>query len=81
MEACPIEGAMIVDPKTGARLIVESECIACGECAKKCPFNTEGTIIFLDANKGGYVKCDLCGGEPKCVEFCATGALKMKSLR
>jgi len=80
MEACPVDGAMIVDPKTGARLIVESKCIGCGECAKMCPFNAEGDIIFLNAKKGAYVKCDLCGGEPKCVEFCATGALELKSL-
>ena len=80
MEACPVQGAMKVHRETGARLIVESKCIACGECARKCPFNTEGTVVFLNAKKGVYVKCDLCGGEPKCVEFCATGALKLQNL-
>lgn len=80
MEVCPVEGAMIVDPKTGARLIVESKCVACGECAKKCPFNTGGAVVFLNAEKGIYVKCDLCSGEPKCVEFCATGALELQNL-
>ena len=80
MEACPVEGAMVVDAKTGARLIVESECIACGECAEECPYNAEGTIVLLNPNRGVYVKCDLCEGKPKCVEFCPTGALKFQRL-
>ena len=80
MEACPVEGAMMVDPRTGARLIIESKCTACGECAEKCPFNAERTVVFLNSGRGVYVKCDLCGGEPKCAEFCATGALKLRSL-
>jgi carbon-monoxide dehydrogenase iron sulfur subunit len=79
VDACPVEGAMIVDPKTGAKLIVESKCTACGECAKECPFNTEGTVIFLNAARGSYVKCDLCLGEPRCVKFCTTGALELRT--
>jgi len=80
MEACPVDGAMIIDPKTGARIIVEEKCIACGKCAEACPFNSEGTILFLNARGKAYAKCDLCGGEPKCVEYCPTGALSLRSL-
>ncbi|MEM3019130.1 MAG: 4Fe-4S dicluster domain-containing protein [Candidatus Bathyarchaeia archaeon] len=80
MEACPVEGAMIVDPKTGARIIVAEKCIACGKCAEACPFNSNGTIVFLNAERRSYVKCDLCGGKPKCVEYCPTGALSLRSL-
>jgi Fe-S-cluster-containing hydrogenase component 2 len=77
-EACPVEGAMVVDTATGAMLIVESECIACGECAAACPFNTEGIIVFPSRAGDAYVKCDLCGGKPRCVEYCPTGALRLE---
>jgi len=45
MQACPVEKAMVVDEKSGARLIVEEECIGCGNCFRACPFNVEGSII------------------------------------
>jgi len=32
-------------------------------------------IIRWDEEAGVYVKCDLCGGAPKCVEVCPTDAL------
>lgn len=79
MEACPVEGAMVVDEKTGARLIEESRCTGCGECAEACPYNKEGTIIVANTKRGVYVKCDLCGGDPQCASFCPTGALKVRS--
>ena len=81
MEVCPVEGAMTIDTKTGARLIVESKCTSCGKCAEACPFNTKGMILFLNKKRGVYVKCDLCSGKPKCVEFCPTGALKLQSVK
>jgi len=72
---CPVERAMKIDEKTGARLIVEEKCIGCGACARACPWNGENHIIRLNASKKVYVKCDLCGGAPKCVEFCPVNAL------
>ena len=35
-----------------------------------CPF----AAISID-ELGRIVKCDLCGGSPRCVELCPTGAL------
>ena len=41
---CPV-GAIVIDEKTGARVIVEENCMACGKCAQACPFYGEKTII------------------------------------
>ncbi len=30
----------------------------------------------MDTNERKIVKCDLCGGDPKCVDFCPTEALR-----
>jgi Fe-S-cluster-containing hydrogenase component 2 len=65
-----------VDEKTGARVIVAELCTACGECQEACPFDTEGMILRHDKEAGVYVKCDMCGGEPRCVSVCPTDALK-----
>lgn len=77
---CPVEGAMKIDEKTGARLIVEEKCVGCGVCAQACPWNGESRIIRLNAAKKVYEKCDLCGGAPSCVEFCPVNALTYVSL-
>jgi len=75
---CPV-GAIIIDEKTGARVIVEENCIACGKCAEACPFNSSKTIIKYDKEKEIYFKCHLCYGReegPVCVEACPWNALK-----
>jgi Fe-S-cluster-containing hydrogenase component 2 len=30
----------------------------------------------MDPQKEELVKCDLCGGQPQCVEWCPTGAIR-----
>jgi len=78
MQACPVEEAMVVDEKTGARVIVEDECIGCGNCFRACPFNVEGFIIKQRLKENVYVKCDLCYKRergPACVEICPHTAL------
>jgi Fe-S-cluster-containing dehydrogenase component len=74
MEACPAE-AMSRDERTGAVVVDDDVCTLCHECAEACPY---GAINI--APEGEVLKCDLCGGEPTCVEFCskrpeATGPL------
>ena len=72
--ACP-EDAIVVDERTGARVVFLDRCTGCGACADACPFDSEGMIVRRDEDAGVYVKCDLCGGAPKCVEVCPTDAL------
>lgn len=44
-------------------------CTSCGTCEKNCPIGA--VELFNDLV---YV-CDLCGGEPKCIEACTEGAI------
>lgn len=70
MDACP-ENAIFVDPKTGARVVDETKCVGCGDCEAACQFNM---IHVNQATEKAY-KCDLCGGDPQCVQWCPTGAI------
>lgn len=71
MALCPVQ-AMYRDLKTGAVLVNEEKCIGCRRCVYACPFG--GPTV--DPVKKVSVKCTLCSGEPKCVEFCPKGALR-----
>jgi len=70
VEVCPTSAAYI-DRSVPVVRISEEDCIGCGECVKACPlgaadFNEEKQVAFI---------CDLCDGEPACVEHCIYGAL------
>jgi Fe-S-cluster-containing hydrogenase component 2 len=47
-------------------------CIKCQECLTACPYKA----IFFDGIDDKVIKCDLCGGDPKCVRFCETRAIE-----
>lgn len=68
--ACP-QGAIHVDPKTGAHYVDEDKCIGCGLCQKACPRD----MMSFDREKQKASKCFLCDGEPKCVKACPAAAL------
>jgi Fe-S-cluster-containing hydrogenase component 2 len=57
--------------KTLAIKIREKSCMSCLRCSSCCPFGA----IILDNVSGCLVKCDLCDGEPKCVEYCPSKAI------
>jgi Fe-S-cluster-containing hydrogenase component 2 len=40
-----------------------------------CPFGAIG----VDTQEDKIIKCDLCEGQPVCVEFCEAGALQYVS--
>ena len=68
-------GAMEVDERTGAVVVDEEKCVGCGECVEACP----GSVPVLHPTRGKALVCDLCGGEPACVEICSKagyGALR-----
>lgn len=76
LKACPT-GALHVDPETGARVIDQDVCIGCQSCLNACIFAAGGqgeSRIKYNAETNTCFKCDLCGGEPKCVEYCPIGA-------
>ncbi len=70
MELCPVD-AIVIEKKTGLVSVNTGECIGCGLCLE-CPLGG----MHLDQITGFAVNCDLCGGNPACVEFCPTRALQ-----
>jgi formate hydrogenlyase subunit 2 len=85
LPVCPVN-ALRLEPKTGARIIDEKVCIACGRCAVSCPFdvrpetavtskepNGQKTRITFDPKVNAFTKCDLCYFRPEgpaCIEKC-----------
>jgi len=63
--SCPVE-ALSTDPNTRAVIVDREKCTSCGVCITACP----GTVPFLHPGDNKATICDLCGGEPKCVEVC-----------
>jgi carbon-monoxide dehydrogenase iron sulfur subunit len=67
-KVCPVE-ALKKNPD-GLVWIDQELCIGCEACVSACPF---GVMMALPEK---VVKCELCGGDPQCVKYCATGAIE-----
>lgn len=70
VKACP-EHALSQSESTGLLIMDESKCKGCDWCVQACEHG--GITIHTDTGKA--IACDLCGGEPKCVEACPEEAL------
>jgi len=70
-KVCPIN-AIDRDENTGAVTINEDICIRCRICLIFCPFGAIGEDPYTKR----MVKCDLCGGDPKCVRWCPSEAIR-----
>ena len=68
---CPA-GALWRSERSGAIVVDHGRCVRCRACVYACPF---GNVAF-DAAAARLVKCDLCGGEPRCAQFCPTRTLE-----
>jgi len=65
-------GAISRNAATGALTVDYRLCIGCRMCIIGCPYGAMAVHpVGLQVTK-----CDLCGGEPRCVRFCETGALR-----
>ena len=51
--------------------ISDNTCIRCRSCSLICPYDG----VFYDNKENKMIKCDLCGGSPRCVKVCKLGAL------
>ncbi len=64
-QACPTR-ALVPSPTLPGVVIMEPDkCNQCHSCVEACPF---GAIQVGPA--GTVLKCDLCGGDPACVQVC-----------
>ena len=72
VKACPRD-ALNQSKENGIILIDEEKCDACGWCIPACPYGA----IILHPEKKVVIVCDLCDGEPKCIEFCPEEALEL----
>ncbi len=72
VKACP-EKALAQSEKTGILIFKDKQCNGCDWCVQACPHG--GIIIHSDTGKASA--CDLCEGEPQCVEFCPEEALEL----
>jgi Fe-S-cluster-containing hydrogenase component 2 len=68
VQSCSV-GALSVNAKTGAVLVDEEKCIACGACIEACP----GRVPHLHPVKKTILICDMCNGSPQCVKVCQEG--------
>lgn len=68
VDACPFEALSISD-KTGAVLVKTDKCTGCGKCIDACP----GRIPHVHPKEGYVLICDLCEGDPQCVQVCREG--------
>jgi len=67
-KVCPVEA--IQKDSDGLVRIDYELCIGCEACVSACPF---GVMMALPDR---VVKCELCGGDPQCIHYCATGAIE-----
>ena len=65
MGVCPVDALSTDD--NGAVIVDREACTSCGLCIKACP----GTVPTLHPGDNKATICDLCGGDPKCVDVCA----------
>jgi Fe-S-cluster-containing hydrogenase component 2 len=72
VKSCP-EKALLQSEKTGIIMVEDKQCKGCDWCVQACPHGG----IMIHSGTGKAVACDLCGGEPQCVEFCPEEALDL----
>ncbi len=79
LRACPAE-ALKVDEKSGtnARIIDPELCIGCQQCLEACEEHFAVPRPRFDPEYEICNKCHLCFGDPNCVKYCPTGALRFE---
>ena len=72
VKACP-ERALSQSESTGLLIIDENKCKGCDWCVQAC----EHGGITIHSETGKAIACNLCEGEPKCIESCPEEALEI----
>lgn len=69
-EVCPVNALRRVD---GLVELDKEACISCYKCVQACPFGA----MFVHDDCDQPIKCDMCEGEPECVQHCPKGAIRL----
>ncbi len=72
--ACP-RNALKQSEATDTIMVDDEKCDCCGWCIQACPYGA----IMLHPEKKTVMICDLCQGQPQCVEWCPEGALELQT--
>jgi carbon-monoxide dehydrogenase iron sulfur subunit len=70
IEACPEEALVF---EGGVVKFIQSKCTSCLACVDACPIEA----VAWDENTKKIIICDLCGGNPLCVEWCPEDVLSL----
>lgn len=71
IEACEFD-ALSRDPNTNAIVVNEEECVGCRKCIEECPYSHP----VMHPTEEYVLICDLCQGNPECVEICPENAIQ-----
>ena len=72
VKACP-ERALSQAEATGLLIVDETKCKGCDWCVQACDHGG----ITIHADTGKAIACNLCEGEPQCVDACPEEALEI----
>jgi len=76
IKACPAD-AIVKSEEDGVVRVIQDNCIGCEQCVTACPYGN----MYYSTEAGVAFKCDLCGGEPKCVDACKHKVLSFVKTR
>ena len=74
IKSCPRK-ALSKDEEKGLIILDEEKCNGCAWCIETCEFGA----IALHFVKKIIIVCDLCDGDPKCLSYCPTETLSLKT--
>jgi len=74
VRACPSK-ALTQEEQSGLIGVDEDRCTGCGWCIEACEFGA----IALPVDRKHVIICDLCDGDPRCIEMCPPEALSLKN--
>ena len=72
--ACPHDAIEVIAP-VNARVVNVDKCAGCGICVAACPWGMTSLTGPVGAKSSHATKCNLCDGNPECVQACPAGAL------
>lgn len=70
--ACSFD-AFRLNEQLNVWVIDRALCVGCGACVTACPHDG----VYMEPNGRYALKCDLCGGEPACIEVCPKEVLSL----